>query len=504
MVELSYAQQWLERQGEGWFYNFPLSLLFLLFFSVLSWLKFNKMPSTKLNLPPSPPKLPLIGHLHHLRPFLHRSCQDLSNKYGPIMLLHLGHAPFLIVSSPDTAKKVMMTQDSEFADRPFTSAAKAIMRGYTNVNFAPYGEYWRQGKKLFGEGLLNVQRVQSFKHVREEEVALLMLKISPSCSLQTPVNLGEMVRAFISKLAFRCAVTTTTQDGHKLAKMYTEVGTLMGAFSFEDFYPSLGWMDVLTGYRGKLRKLCQENDAFLDQLIEEHISTSTHNSDKKKDLLDLLLQKENNFTRENVKSMLSDLLLGSDDAATSLEWAFTELFNKPSAMKKAQEEVRRVVGMKSKLDEEDIHQMGYVKCVVREALRLHPPGPTLVPRINSKGTNVNGYDIPANTTVLINVWAIQRDPKLWNNAEEFIPERFTNKMEIKSPDHTFIPFGTGKRSCPGSSFGLAIVELCLANLLFHFDWKLPGDLKELDMTEGQGFAISKRTPLQLIPISHST
>ncbi|KAF6140793.1 hypothetical protein GIB67_042206 [Kingdonia uniflora] len=400
------------------------------------------MPSTKLNLPPSPPKLPLIGHLHHLRPFLHRSCQDLSNKYGPIMLLHLGHAPFLIVSSPDTAKKVMMTQDSEFADRPFTSAAKAIMRGYTNVNFAPYGEYWRQGKKLFGEGLLNVQRVQSFKHVREEEVALLMLKISPSCSLQTPVNLGEMVRAFISKLAFRCAVTTTTQDGHKLAKMYTEVGTLMGAFSFEDFYPSLGWMD--------------------------------------------------------------DLLLGSDDAATSLEWAFTELFNKPSAMKKAQEEVRRVVGMKSKLDEEDIHQMGYVKCVVREALRLHPPGPTLVPRINSKGTKVNGYDIPANTTVLINVWAIQRDPKLWDNAEEFIPERFTNKMEIKSPDHTFIPFGTGKRSCPGSSFGLAIVELCLANLLFHFDWKLPGDLKELDMTEGQGFAISKRTPLQLIPISHAT
>ncbi|KAF6140522.1 hypothetical protein GIB67_035549 [Kingdonia uniflora] len=503
MVELSHAQQWLEGQGEGWFNNSTLSLLFLLFISVLSWRKFNRVSQTKLNLPPSPPKLPLIGHLHHLFPFFHSACRDLSNKYGPIMLLQLGHAPFLIVSSPDTAKKILMTQDSEFADRPLTTAARIIMRGYTNVNFAPYGEYWRQGKKLFGEGLLSLQRVQSFRHVREEEAALMMEKISSSCSLQTPVNLGEMFRAFITKTSFRCAVTTTSQDGHRLAKMYNGVMTIMGDFSFEDFFPSLGWMDVLTGFRGRLRKIIQENDIFLDQLIEEHISRSAHSCVKKKDLLDLLLQKEYNLTRGNIKALISDLFLGSDDAATSLEWAFAEIFNKPNVMKKAQEEVRRVVGMKSKVHEEDIHQMEYLKCVLKEALRLHPAGPTLVPRINFQVAHVNGYDIPANTTVLVNVWAIQRDPKIWDNAEEFIPERFTDKSEIKSPDHTFIPFGTGKRSCPGISFGIAILELFLANLLFHFDWKLPGDLKELDMTEWQGFALKMKAPLELIPLSHS-
>ncbi|KAF6140914.1 hypothetical protein GIB67_042328 [Kingdonia uniflora] len=504
MVELLYAQQWLKGQGEGLFNNLTLSLLFLFFFSVLFWSKFNGVSSTKLNLPPSPPKLPLIGHLHKFHPFFHRTCRDLSNKYGPIMLLQLGQAPFLVVSSPDTAKKVMMTQDTEFADRPPTSAAKVMMRGYTNVNFAPYGDYWRQGKKLFGDGLLNPQRVQSFRHVREEEAALMMEKISRYCSLQTPIeDLSDLFRAFISKTSLRCAVTYTSQDGHRLADMYHDVMTIMGTFSFEDYFPSFGyWIDVLTGFRWKLKSICQENDIYWEQVIDEHISRSTHNGDKK-DLLDLLLQKEYNLTRANIKAMITDLFLGSDDAATTLKWAFAELINSPNAMKKVQEEVRRVVGIKSKVQEEDIHQMEYLKCVLKETLRLHPAGPTLVPRYNSKGAIVNGYDIPPNTTVLVNVWAIMRDPKVWENAEEFIPERFTNNMDIKSPDHTFVPFGTGKRSCPGISFGLAVLEIFLANLLFHFDWKLPGDLKELDMTEWQGFALQMKAPLRIIPTPHS-
>jgi len=193
---------------------------------------------------------------------------------------------------------------------------------------------------------------------------------------------------------------------------------------------------------------------------------------------------------------------GTDTTSTVLEWSMAELVKNPSIMKRAQEEVRKLVNKKSKIDVNDINKMDYLKCIVKETLRLHPPLPLSVPRETITSVKIGGYDIPAKTKVFVNTWAIQRDPKVWEMPEEFIPERFEDSpMDYKGQDFEFIPFGGGRRGCPGMTFGVAAVENVVANLLCWFDWKLLGE--DLDMTEINALTASKKIPLHLVPTLHS-
>ena len=199
---------------------------------------------------------------------------------------------------------------------------------------------------------------------------------------------------------------------------------------------------------------------------------------------------------------------GSDTTSTSLEWLMAEIIRHPNVMKKVQEEVRRVVGEKTNIEMNDINKMEYLTCVTKENLRLHPPVPLLVPRETTKNIEMGGYHIPAKTRVFINAWAIQRDPRLWDRPEEFIPERFqNNSVDFKGQDLQFVPFGIGRRGCPGMSFGVASTEFVIANLLYWFDWKLPEDgvlgKKNMDMSEVNGLAVHKKFALHLVPIPYS-
>ncbi|KAF6147482.1 hypothetical protein GIB67_021308 [Kingdonia uniflora] len=485
-----------------------LEYLFL-FISVLLLSRFYRdHRSKKLNLPPSPSKLPIIGNMHQLGEFSHNSFLDLSQKYGKILLVHLAKSPWVIISSPEIAREIMKTHDNEFANRPVLTAANIFFYGYTDVSFAPNNEYWRQVRKLFVQELLNAKMILSFKYVREEEMTLVIENISYSCSSQTPVNLSEIVLTFTNNLVCRCSISTKSKEGNsRFGELSRDVVTLMSTFSFQDFSPALGWIDSLTGLRKKVRSLHQEIDTYFEKVIEEHVSKSQQNGSKK-DILDLLLhgQVEYGISRDNIKALLMDIFVGgTETAATAMEWSMAELMIKPHLMKKAQEEVRRVVGTKSHVSEEDIHQMEYLRCVIKEVLRLHPPISMLVPRVSYTTANVLGYDIPANTIVLINAYAIQRDPELWENAEEFIPERFSNdNNDFRGQDYKFMPFGSGRRTCPGMGFAIIVVETVVANLLFHFDWKLPSDVVDLDMGEAPGMNVNRRIPLHLVPVSRST
>jgi len=193
---------------------------------------------------------------------------------------------------------------------------------------------------------------------------------------------------------------------------------------------------------------------------------------------------------------------GSDTTASTLEWAMAELMRNPMKLKKAQEEVRKVVGNKSKVEENDINEMEYMKCVVKETLRLHPAAPLLAPRETSCALKLRGYDIPAKTLVYVNAWWIQRDPEVWEKAEEFIPERHGEKHVVPLKGQ-FIPFGFGRRACPGMSFGVVSVEYTLANLLYWFNWKLPSShssAQDIDMSETYGLITSKKVPLHFKPV----
>ncbi|PON96765.1 Cytochrome P450, E-class, group I [Trema orientale] len=502
-------QWWQELQKSETLFNQIIISLIIIFFS-LYVVKLIRGP--KLNLPPSPRRLPVIGNLHQLGKVLHQSLRGMSEKYGPLMLLHFGNVPTLIVNCAEISKEIMT--NSVFQNRPQIKVADALYYGCTSIAFCPYGEYWRETKKICVLQLLSLKRVQDFQYVREVEVAEMIKKVRGSCCSEDGalIDLSEMFVNFTSNVISTCALGRkyTREDGSEsFGELARRALELIGAFNFHDIVPYLWWIDVLTGFNARVRKTVKEFDTLLDQVIEDHQQKIGDQSDRK-DLVDILLslekddQLEINLTRENLKAILLDMFIGGiDNSASIMEWAMAELTENPTVMRKAQEEVRRVVGIKSKIDEGDIAQMEYLKCVIKETLRLH--GPVLITRESTIATKLEGYDIPAKTRVLINAWAIQRDPRMWERSEEFVPERFVNNpVDFKGHHNQFLPFGMGRRACPGIIFAMAEIEYVLANLLYWFDWKLPGQTEQnLNMSDIFGLVNHKKVNLRLVPVMHS-
>ncbi|MCL7036740.1 hypothetical protein MKW94_014707, partial [Papaver nudicaule] len=319
-------QHWVGEQSNMHSFMIAVPLLLL---SVFFLFKIHRVCSSSskthlYKLPPSPPRLPIIGNLHQLGTLAHRAFRDLSQKYGPLMFLYLGQStPTLIVSSVEMAKEILKNQDLVFASRPSTTASHALLYGTTDIGLSPYGEYWRQVKKICVLELLSLKRVQSFKHVRVEEVDIAIQKISSLCSssrdhgAQQVVNLTEILLTLTNNVISRCAlgVRFETAHGNRFPKMSTEFFELLAAFSFGDVFPSLGWMDVVTGLHRKFKKASKELDVFLDQVIDEHLLRHIELEDDqgliqdgdKLDLTDILILSQENYkdlSRDNIKAIL--------------------------------------------------------------------------------------------------------------------------------------------------------------------------------------------------------
>ncbi|KAK4264415.1 hypothetical protein QN277_025594 [Acacia crassicarpa] len=510
--------------------TFNVSLFCFIIFIFFVLIKLQTTTRDELNLPPSPPQLPLIGNLHQVGFLPHRSFTALSHKYGPLMLLRLGQTPTLVVSSAHLARDIAKSHDIVFSDRPQTAAAKVLFYGCTDVGFLPYGEEWRLKKKICVHEFLTPKRVQSFKYIREEEVSDLVNKIRQACAHHQhdhrfSVDMSELIIATSHKIVSRCLLghKFETEDGNnRFDDLTRKVMSQLVSFSFGTFFPSLRWMDVVAGLTLKWNATFREVDDFFNEVLSHH-KEATRNEDEdqkseKKDFVDTLNQLQQDdlpgceLSQSDHKAMLLDLLLGGSDTTTAaMEWGFTELMRNPRIMKKAQEEVRRVVGNKSKVEEDDVKQMKYLECVVKETLRLHPPFAISVPRETTSGVTLGGYYVPPNTTVFFNLWGIQRDPEFWERPEEFIPERFEHKKVdfVKGQDFEFAPFGIGRRGCPGATFGVASLEYVLANLLYWFDWKLPDETGEsahrgIDMSETFMLTVVKKLPLCAQPIPYLT
>ncbi|TXG56183.1 hypothetical protein EZV62_017496 [Acer yangbiense] len=495
-----------------WFLLLLIPLLFLL-------KKIVEVKEIKLQLPPSPPQLPIIRNLHQLGALPHQSFMKLSQKYGPVMLLNFGRIPFVIISSAEAAREVLKIHDLNTCNGVQLIGSRKLTYNYLDLAFAPYGDYWRQMRKICVLELFSLKRVQSFRFIREGEVASLMDTISQSASSATPVDLSEKMSALTASIVFRMAFGQIFQgsdlDNHKFEKLIRATEYFTGGFTTEEFIPYVGWIiDRLNGYHAKLEKVFHELDTFFEKAINDHLKPE-RKIQGQEDIIDVMLKIEKDqikpgeaqITKDNIKAVLLDIFLGGvDTSAITVVWAMSELARNPRLMKKAQEEIRNCIGKKGRVTEDDIDQLPYLKMIIKETLRLHPPAPLLL-RETTSHFKVNGYDINPKNLIQVNVWAIGRDPKYWKNPEEFYPERFTNNsIDFKGNNFEYLPFGSGRRICPGIHIGLITSEIALANLLYCFDWKLPNGMKneDINMEEASGgsLVLYKKTALNLVPVNY--
>ncbi|OWM85821.1 hypothetical protein CDL15_Pgr012071 [Punica granatum] len=453
--------------------------------------------------------------MHQLSgPLPHRTLHDLAAKYGPLMHLKMGEVSTVVFSSPETAKEVLKTHDVIFASRPPILASSIISYDCTSITFAPYGEYWRQLRKICILELLSAKRVLSYRSVREDEMANLVKWIRSKAG--TAINLTEKIYSSQYGMTSRAAFGKQCHEQDRFIGVVKEAIKFAGGFGIADLFPSIKLLHVISGMKPKIEKLHKESDRMLEDIIREHREAKKRNADnggqeveEDEDLVDVLLkiQRQGDFefslTTDNIKAVILDIFsAGSETPATAADWVMSELIKNPNITRKAQSEVREVFNRRGRADEEGVSELSYLKQVVREALRLHPPVPLLLPRECSEVREICGYTIPVKTKGIINAWALGRDPKWWKDPERFDPERFNDtSVDFKGNYMEYIPFGAGRRICPGMTFGLAQVELQIAMLLYHFDWKLPEGMRneDLDMTETFAVTVKRKDDLYLIP-----
>ncbi|KAL8148924.1 psoralen synthase-like isoform X1 [Apium graveolens] len=492
-------------------YLYPFSL-FLVTILLYNWLTHRKLVLEKL--PPSPPKFPIIGNLHQIGPDPHISLRALAQRYGPLKLLKFGRVPVLVVSSADAAREILKTHDLVFSDRPSSSVSNRIFYNGRDVAFARYSEYWRQVKSTCITQLLSSSRVHSFHNVREEEVALFIQNIEDSYSII--INLSDLLAELTKNVVCRVALGRKYENGHKGNSFKSLLGDIMNMLGYSrsigDFFPFFGWVDWLNGLNGKVEKLAKEMDTFLEGVLRDRLSTSALNIDSaNKDFVSILIDIQNtdaasSIDKECIKAVILDMFVaGTETTATSLEWTIAALIKSPDVMFKLQNEVREIGNGKSMILEGDLVKMNYLKAVMKESMRLYFTAPLLVPRQARQDVKVMGYDIRSGTQVLINAWAIARDPSLWDKPEEFRPERFLNSpIDYKGLHYEYVPFGAGRRGCPGIQFAMAVNELAVANVVHKFDFKLPDGkrLEDLDMTAVTGLTLRRESPLLVVATPH--
>ncbi|XP_042507623.1 cytochrome P450 81Q32-like [Macadamia integrifolia] len=489
-----------------YYFIFCFSILFL-----LSKLLLQK----KKHSPPSPTALPIIGHLHLFKKSLHRTLEALAGQYGPILSLQFGFRSVLVVSTPSAIEECFTKNDTILANRPYCFAGEHLAYNYTAFIWSPYGHHWSILRRITNVEIFSSDSLKTSSIIRNKEITHLVRQ------LYRGSDVGKLQKVELKSLFLQLTLNITMglvtgkrlfgdkEVNVELREKYLEILREQPAsqtmfMSMLDFLPFLRWVGFV-GEEKKIIRFHRKRDAFLQGLIDDrrrrrsNFSQKIKEGERKKTLVDALLclqeAEPEYYPDDIIKGVILVLFTaGIDTSALTLEWAMSLLLNHPEALKKAREEIDNNVEQGRLIEDSDLAKLPYLRCIINETLRLFPVAPLLLPHVSSKECSIGGYAVHPGTILLVNAWAVHRDPKIWFESTSFKPERFEG-IEGEREGFKFIPFGLGRRMCPGAGMGIRVVSLALGALLQCFEWGRVGPEK-VDMSEDPGLTIPKAKPLE--------
>ncbi|PHT57344.1 Geraniol 8-hydroxylase [Capsicum baccatum] len=464
-------------------------------------------------LPPGPNPLPLIGNLHNIlggQP--HQCLAKLAEKYGPIISIRLGQVTTVIISSSAVAKEVLQKQDLAFSSRTIPDAIYAQNVYKFSVVWLPVANRWRSLRKILNSYIFSGSRLDANQHLRSGKIQDLIAYCHRCSQTGEAVNIGqaafETSMNLLSNTIFsKDVVDPYANSGKEFKDVVWNIMEEAGKPNLADYFPLLKTIDP-QGIRRRIGKhfgkLLQQIEGLIDERLDHSKRSATSSST---DVLDVLLHTSQEdpeaIDRNHIERLCLDLFIaGTDTTSNTLEWAMVEVMRKPYIMRKAKAELAEVIGQGKAIEEADVARLPYLRCIVKETLRMHPPVPFLIRKVD-QDVEACGYFVPKDSQVLVHVWSIGRDPAIWEDPLAFKPERFWgSKIDIRGQDFEIIPFGVGRRICPGLPLATRTLTMMLGSLLNSFDWKPEGDTKaeDLDVEEKFGITLARSRPLRAIPI----
>ncbi|KAL5568296.1 hypothetical protein UlMin_024871 [Ulmus minor] len=500
-----------------------METIFLILISLLLCfvLKFILFPPRK-RLPPGPLTFPILGSLVLLRKSfaeLEPLLRNLHSKYGPLVTLHIGPRPAVFVADRSLAHHALIQTGTVFADRPVSLPTDEIVNSNQhNISSAAYGPTWRLLRRNLTSEILHPSRIKSYSRARKWVLDILLHRLRQSSEHRAVVD--HFQYAMFCLLVLMCFGDRLPEDKIKeIEKVQRRLLLSFDRYNILNFWPSLTKIFLRNTWQEFLQ-LRLDQEAVLLPIIKARSKTKQEGVMKAQDdefvvcyvdsLLDLQLPEEKRkLDRGEIVSLCSEFLdAGTDTTSTALQWIMANIVKYQSVQERVLEEIKEVVGSNSsgnqEIREEDLHKMPYLKAVILEGLRRHPPGHFVLPHAVTEDIVLDGYVIPKKGSVNFMVAEMGWDPKVWEDPMAFKPERFlkgegegeafdiTGNREIK-----MMPFGAGRRICPGFTLAMLHLEYFVANLVWNFEWK-PVEGDQVDLSEKQEFTVGMKNPLQAI------
>nr|AMQ23614.1 cinnamic acid 4-hydroxylase 1 [Silene littorea] len=477
--------------------------LFAIFFAIILAISLSKFRGKKLKLPPGPLPVPIFGNWLQVGDDLnHRNLTELAKRFGDILMLRMGQRNLVVVSSPDLSKEVLHTQGVEFGSRTRNVVFDIFTGKGQDMVFTVYGEHWRKMRRIMTVPFFTNKVVQQYRGGWEEEAACVVedVKKMPESST-TGIVLRKRLQLMMYNNMYRIMFDRRFESEEdplfkKLKALNGERSRLAQSFEYNygDFIPIL--RPFLRGYLNICRQVKDTRlKLFKDYFVDERKKLATTKASTNNELkcaIDHILdaQHKGEINEDNVLYIVENINVAAIETTLwSIEWGIAELVNHPEIQKKLREEMESVLGKGHQITEPDTHKLPYLQAVIKETLRLRMAIPLLVPHMNLHDAKLSGYDIPAESKILVNAWWLANNPAHWKNPEEFRPERFLeeeSKVEANGNDFRYLPFGVGRRSCPGIILALPILGITIGRLVQNFELLPPPGTSKLDTSEKGG------------------